>query len=88
MGYPILNDTLYGGRFIGNILLDEIQLKISSEPQKKIKYDIEIDMEKVNEYCKTKPMEIYLHSKRYKFKDLSFESNDPYWVKKEIDINS
>ena len=45
-------------------------------------------MEKVNEYCKTKPMEIYLHSKRYKFKDLSFESNDPYWVKKEIDINS
>lgn len=93
-GHPIVNDINYGGFFMGNCYLDNVfpqsaEDRDNPELVKRrenpiLHYVQQRDMTEYVVLDRTKAMEIFLHSKKYKLGDLEFETPDPYWAAKDF----
>lgn len=89
IGYPIINDVNYGGKFIGNFFLKNREKNHNDEPDihKKLKINekdvIFTEKETTKEDVKTEKefiMEICLHSYRYTFRGKTFQTKLPIWA--------
>jgi 23S rRNA-/tRNA-specific pseudouridylate synthase len=93
-GYPIVNDINYGGSFMGNCYLDNIFPQSTEDrdnPELAKRRDNPIlhyvQQREMSEYVvfdRTKAMEIFLHSKKYKLGNQEFETEEPYWAAKDF----
>ena len=91
LGYPIINDVNYGGKFLGNFFLRDKEKNSNDEQEihKKLKINENdakvIEKEGIKEEFNVKGekefiMEICLHSYRYTFRGKTFQSKMPLWA--------